>query len=316
LNAAGVTPSRPPVAAAAAKSANAAPGAGLVQTTGKRKRYNSADAVTDADRATNDVYREFFLEAPILHRVQRQSGHSQQVFRDILRALSKGKTEQTHYQCVVVDRNVHEPARAAEFAKAVTLVLTNEEVDDINLQRLMARPDMIAHFRAEDNVPAPVRAAAREEPARSAQNLLSVLPLAIGVPVMLCGPTPASKRCDRHPDRQHFLQATRRRRRRRIFAEYTGRLAISGLPGSVLINPVSSSWRNNRDHSGVQFSRRQLPLRVCYAMTVHKAHGQTLQRIVLDQSGHASGEDECRNCLRRIVSRTPLGGPRHHTNGV
>jgi hypothetical protein len=62
-----------------------------------------------------------FLEAAILHRVQRQSDPSPQVFRDILRALSKGKTEQTHCQRVVVDRNVHEPTRAAEFANAVTL---------------------------------------------------------------------------------------------------------------------------------------------------------------------------------------------------
>jgi hypothetical protein len=31
------------------------------------------------------------------------------------------------------------------------------------------------------------------------------------------------------------------RSRRRVFAEYTGPLAISGLPGSVLINPVSSN---------------------------------------------------------------------------
>jgi hypothetical protein len=159
-----VTPSRPPAAAAAAKSAHAAPGAGLVQTISKRKRNNPADTVTDADRATIDLYRAFFLEAAILHTVQRQSDPSPQVFRDILRALSKGKTNLTHYQRVVVDRNVHELARAAEFANAMTLVQTNEEVDNINLQRLMARPETIAYFRAEHNVPAPVGAAARKEP--------------------------------------------------------------------------------------------------------------------------------------------------------
>ena len=61
------------------------------------------------------------------------------------------------------------------------------------------------------------------------------------------------------------------------FKKYKGLAFIPDHPSWIPIPPVTFEWTTTRRHS-----RRQLLLRLSYAMTIHKSQGQTLQKAVID----------------------------------
>ena len=79
-------------------------------------------------------------------------------------------------------------------------------------------------------------------------------------------------------------------------------------PKIILIFPVICQF----EYKGVPYSCTQFPLRLVYAITVHKSQGLTLSRVVLnlDQKEHCLGLSYVTisqvKALRRLMFKTPF----------
>ena len=62
------------------------------------------------------------------------------------------------------------------------------------------------------------------------------------------------------------------------FSDYSGPPFIPTKPKCIPIPPIVHEWHNGLNN----LSRQQIPLRLSYAMTIHKSQGQTMTKAVID----------------------------------
>lgn len=222
------------------------------------------------------VYHSF-NKAVILDRIMRQSGEDQDqvLFRNILLRLRNGKTTVADWQELMKQTPHH--VDISTFSSAIHLFPTVQSVAEYNMDKLRTTGRPIATIKAIHTGCNASKASSEEagdlEPvvylAHTARVMLIVnlwveaglVNGAMGTVISICyqsgGP----------PDLPLAVMVH--------FDNYAG----PTLPdNTVPIVPIRRSWMNSGSHC----SRLQIPLRLAWAVTIHKSQGLTMEKAVID----------------------------------
>ena len=207
-----------------------------------------------------------------------QSGQDpQQVhFRNILQRLRDAKVTKDDWDCLMrqtLTQILNQPA----FDSALHLLPTIEAVVEYNITQLHASMQNIATIKAvhtgANAAKAPAGVAGGLEPivclAKAARVMLtSNLWVDVGLVNGAMGTIEAICYRSGGPPALPIAVMVR-------FDSYSGPTLHDG---TVPITPLRRTWSS----SGVQCSRLQLPLKLAWAVTIHKSQGLTLDKVVID----------------------------------
>ena len=233
-----------------------------------------------------------FTEVFILDKVQLQDAAGaeyvrQRVFIDLLlRARDAQLTEDDWNILLEWDPSRQTVETKADFEDATRLFYSKSEVNDYNGENVRALGTPVVKCAATLNC-----ATARRAPADAASGLKTVLFLAKGAKVMLTknlwqevglvngirGEVVEIVYTEGAPAPLPPCYVVVR------FDGYTGPDWSSGkmYRGCVHISPVQSAWSScGANGEGNTVTRTQLPLKLCWALTMHKSQGQrVVQRL-------------------------------------
>ena len=235
---------------------------------------DSRSELSDQGRAAYQT----FQQAVVLDQVMRQAGQDpeQVKFRDILLRLRDAEVTVADWNHLMT-RTPTRVQVVTPFSTALHLIPTVEAVVEYNVAQLQASGQPIATIKAVHTGPNATKA-----PADNAGGLEAVVCLAKSARVMLSsnlwvdvglvngamGTVEAiCYRTGGPPDLPIAVMVR--------FDSYSG---PTFPDGTVPITPLRRCW----SHSGGQCSRLQLPLKLAWAVTIHKSQGLTLDKVVID----------------------------------
>jgi ATP-dependent DNA helicase PIF1 len=237
---------------------------------------------------------QYFDRTIRLTEVMRQQGEDDIAvrFRTALTELRESRLSQSSWElfCTRVQNQLL-PDDIASFRSALRLYFTNEEVREHNHGRLAAEGRPVKRIRSLHTGRNASKASVED-----ADNLPTELLVCIGAQVILTTNTWTENGLvngsigiivdivwdigkDPSVDMPSILLVH--------FSEYSGPDFPNYSPKIIPIFSVTRQF----EYKGVPCSRTQFPLRLAYAITVHKSQGLTLSRVVLnlDQREHCLG---------------------------
>ena len=232
---------------------------------------DSRSELSDQGRA---AYQSF-QQALVLEQ-QAVQDPQQMMFRDILLRLRDAKVTVADWKCLMT-LTPTQVQDLAPFTTALHLIPTVEAVVEYNVAQLHASGQPIATIKAVHTGANAVKASADD-----AGGLEAVICLATSARVMLTshlwvdvglvngamGTIQAiCYRTGGPPDLPIAVMVK--------FDSYSG---PTFHDGTVPITPLRRCWSS----SGGQCSRMQLPLKLAWAVTIHKSQGLTLDKVVID----------------------------------
>src|SRR5947207_11229649 len=244
----------------------------------------SQDVVSNNGMA---AYKQF-LEVYKLDIIQRQSGESagQREFRDILLRLRNGESSLNDWRVLTTrfEENLNQSERE-NFADATSILTKWEEVDKVNIDMLRSLQRPVAKIVGVHSGGAEAKKASSEV----AKGLEPHLLLSKGARIMLtanvwtgAGLVNGSMGViqdiifeEQEPPSLPVVVFIK-------FEKYEGP-TITNLEGVkvVPIVPIKRTWEGEK---GTKCSRLQLPIRLAWAITVHKSQGLTLTKTKIDLS--------------------------------
>ncbi|XP_078371416.1 ATP-dependent DNA helicase Pif1-like [Oculina patagonica] len=252
---------------------------GQLPPVGDRAIYSSPSGSVLGDHG-HSIYT-LFVTVVILMENVRQAGNNPEaeMFRELLLNIRDGKITQDDWQ----KRQERTPlnVRMEDFTDAVRLFFDKQSVAKYNFEKLHSLGTPIVRISAVHS-----GRNARAAKSDDAGGLDSEIFLSRGAAVMLTsnlwqevglcnGATGVVQDLLFHPDRPPpCLPITALVQ----FPQYTGQAFLEDNPQTVPIPPHLFEWESE----GQRLSRQQLPLRLRYAMTIHKSQSQTLSQAVID----------------------------------
>ena len=208
----------------------------------------------------------------------RQS-NSDEHFRELLCAICNGNITHAHWE-MLLGRSPLRASNKTDFKNATHLFFDKESVVEYNYQSLQTLGNVIAKIEAVNS-----DYTAKATKSDEAGGLDSVIFLTKHAKVMLTSNLwQQAGLCNGTTSIVEDIIYTKNQNPPSLpisiiveFEKYTGPPFITDHPTWVPIPPITYEWTTSQRHS-----RKQLPLRLCYAMTIHKSQGQTLEKAVID----------------------------------